>query len=92
MLIKTKIALAALLLAASAAGASAQSAGGYEPDGNGQGLWKRAERPAAQPAGVHAPVIHPGPNVVIENGQYLGQDPDPNVRLMLERDLSWQGF
>lgn len=91
MLTKTKIALAAALLAASAAGASAQTAAsGYEPDGNGQGLWKRAERPAAPPAGVHAPVIHPGPNVVIENGQYLGQDPDPNFRLMLERDLSWQ--
>jgi hypothetical protein len=90
MLTKTKIVLAAALLAASMAGASAQTANGYEPNGNVQGLWTRSERPAARPAGVHAPVIHPGPNVVIENGQYLGQDPDPNVRLMLERDLSWQ--
>jgi hypothetical protein len=39
---------------------------------------------------VHPPVLRPGPDTVIEAGHYLGQDPDPNVRMMLERDLSWQ--
>ncbi|MET0866942.1 MAG: hypothetical protein ABWY35_02495 [Pseudorhodoplanes sp.] len=93
MLNKTKIALAALLLAASAAGASAQTAGAaYEPTGTGQGMWMPAGHPAghSHAAAVRAPVVHEGPNTVIEAGHYLGQDPDPTVRMMLERDLSWQ--
>ena len=92
MLTKTKIALAALLLAASAAGASAQTAGAaYEPSGTGQGMWVPAEHPAPHArAAARAPVVHEGPNTVIEAGHYLGQDPDPTVRMMLERDLSWQ--
>jgi hypothetical protein len=28
----------------------------------------------------------PGPNVVIENSQYIGRDPDANVRAELRRD------
>jgi hypothetical protein len=91
MLTKTKIAAAAILLAASAMSASAQTAGAYEPTGNGQGMWAPAEHPAARArAAVHPPVVREGPNTVIEAGHYLGQDPDPTVRMMLERDLSWQ--
>jgi hypothetical protein len=30
--------------------------------------------------------FHPDNDVVIENGQVLGRDPDPNVRLQLRRD------
>jgi len=90
MLIKTKLAMAALLLAASAASASAQMAGSsYEPTGNVQGLWTPSQHRPAR-AAVHPLVVHEGPNTVIEAGHYLGQDPDPNVRMMLERDLSWQ--
>ncbi len=37
----------------------------------------------------HAPVTHaaPGSTAVYEWGKYQGQDPDPNVRLMLRRDV-----
>ena len=92
MLTKTKIAMAAIVLAASAASASAQTAGGaYEPTGTGQGMWTPAQAHAAHArAAVRPPVVHEGPNTVIEAGHYLGQDPDPTVRMMLERDLSWQ--
>lgn len=91
MLTKTKIAVAAILLAASAAGASAQSAGtDYEPTGTGQGMWVPSDHPHRAPVVSHQPQIKVGPNTVIENGQYLGEDPDPNVRMMLERDLSWR--
>jgi hypothetical protein len=92
MLTKTKIAAAAILLAASAMSASAQTAGGaYEPTGNGQGMWVPSEHPAGRArAVVHPPVVREGPNTVIEAGHYLGQDSDPTVRMMLERDLSWQ--
>lgn len=92
MLNKIKIAAAGLLLVASAASASAQMAGSsYEPNGNGQGMWTPAQTHAVRArSAVHPPVVHEGPNTVIEAGHYLGQDPDPNVRMMLERDLSWQ--
>ena len=37
--------------------------------------------------GVRAEAISPAdPDVVYENGQYVGRDPDPNVRLELRRD------
>jgi hypothetical protein len=37
--------------------------------------------------GVRAETISPAdPDVVYENGQYVGRDPDPNVRLELRRD------
>jgi len=37
--------------------------------------------------GVRAESISPeDPDVVYENGQYVGRDPDPNVRLELRRD------
>jgi hypothetical protein len=37
--------------------------------------------------GVRAEGISPAdPDVVYENGQYVGRDPDPNVRLELRRD------
>ena len=37
--------------------------------------------------GVRAESMSPAdPDVVYENGQYVGRDPDPNVRLELRRD------
>lgn len=37
--------------------------------------------------GVRAETLSPAdPDVVYENGQYVGRDPDPNVRLELRRD------
>jgi hypothetical protein len=37
--------------------------------------------------GVRAEAMSPAdPDVVYENGQYVGRDPDPNVRLELRRD------
>jgi len=37
--------------------------------------------------GVRAQALEPnGSDVVYEGGQYIGQDPDPNVRLQLRRD------
>ena len=92
MLNMIKIAAAGIVLVASAASASAQMAGSaYEPTGTGQGMWVHAEHPAGHGrAIVHSQAMHAGPNTVIESGHYLGQDPDPTVRMMLERDLSWQ--
>ncbi|HEX3859030.1 MAG TPA: hypothetical protein VHV58_05465 [Pseudolabrys sp.] len=29
------------------------------------------------------------PDVVVVNGQYMGRDPDPNVRLQLMQDAPW---
>jgi hypothetical protein len=40
----------------------------------------------AQPSRHPAPMHSPGPNVVIENSQYIGRDPDANVRAELRRD------
>lgn len=36
--------------------------------------------------GWMAYAYYPGSDVVIEDGQILGRDPDPNVRLQLRRD------
>ena len=33
-----------------------------------------------------------GPNAVYEGNQYLGQDPDPNVRLQLRLDAEHRDF
>ncbi len=88
---KTKIAVAAIVLAVSATSAFAQSAArNYEPTGTAQGMWMPADQPHRATVAHRNPGVHVGPNAVIENGQYLGEDPDPNVRMMLERDLSWR--
>jgi hypothetical protein len=33
-----------------------------------------------------APAWYNGPNAVVSGGRYQGTDPDPNVRLQLEKD------
>jgi hypothetical protein len=78
-----KIAAAALLLAGSVTAASAQVYGvpgvdyGYPP-----------YAPAPQATRGH--FVAPMSQRVYENGKLIGQDPDPNVRLMLEKDYSFQ--
>jgi hypothetical protein len=91
MLTKTKIAVAVIVLAASATAASAQAIyPSYEPTGTVQSLWMSTPGRIASPGVLHYRPMRVPPNMVIENGQYIGQDPDPNVRLMLERDLSFR--
>ena len=41
---------------------------------------------------IAAPRANNQPNSVYENGQYLGADPDPNVRLELRRDYEHRDF
>jgi len=60
-----------------AQGSYAQGSYAYEPP--------RATRHKQR--GARAEAISPAdPDVVYENGQYVGRDPDPNVRLELRRD------
>jgi hypothetical protein len=52
------------------------------------GAYAYASSPAgARMRGVRADSLSPSdPDTVYENGQYVGRDPDPNVRLELRRD------
>ena len=69
-------------------GFHAGSQGGFQ--GGPQGGPYAYEPPRAtshKHRGVRAEGISPAdPDVVYENGQYVGRDPDPNVRLELRRD------
>ena len=45
------------------------------------------QRSGARTRGVRAELISPSdPDTVYVNGEYVGRDPDPNVRLELRRD------
>lgn len=80
-----KAAALALLLAGSATAASAQVIGvpgvdyGYPPYPTQQRVL-RGQVLTVPPA---APRVY-------ENGKLIGQDPDPNVRMMLEKDFAFQ--
>lgn len=78
-----KLAAAALLIAASATAASAQT---YGVPGVDYGY-----PPYASQQSNHGYSVTPGtPERVYENGKLIGQDPDANVRMMLHKDFSFQ--
>jgi hypothetical protein len=80
-----KIAAAALLLAGSVTAASAQV---YGVPGVDYGYPPYASVPSPVTRGhVATPQAS---QRVYENGKLIGQDPDPNVRMMLEKDYSFQ--
>ena len=78
-----KLPAAALLIAASATAASAQTYGvpgvdyGYPP------------YVSQQPIRGHS-VAQAMPQRVYENGKLIGQDPDANVRMMMRKDFSFE--
>jgi len=88
-----KIAAAALLVAGSMSSAFAQA---YEggPEGRPVHNFSRsAPRVVLTPhaRGSYGAAITPSnPNAVYANGKFIGQDPDPNVRMMLQKDFSFQ--
>jgi hypothetical protein len=41
------------------------------------------------PASADSYAFASGPDAVIVNGEVIGADPDPNVRLQIERDYGW---
>ncbi len=55
---------------------------------SGNGAYAYAPEPAGtRGRGLRADPLSPSdPDTVYENGQYVGRDPDPNVRLELRRD------
>lgn len=88
-----KIVAAALLLAGSMTSAFAQA---YEGGPEGQPVHSFA-RPAPhvvltpQARRAYGAAVTPNnPTAVYANGKYIGQDPDPNVRMMLQKDFSYQ--
>lgn len=63
--------------------------GGFSATGTPAGAYAYAPEGAATPGarGVGAQALSPNdPDTVYEGGQYVGSDPDPNVRLQLRRD------
>lgn len=88
-----KIAAAALLIAGSATGASAQAYLGG-PDGRPVHSFARPApyvvvTPQAR-AAYGSNAINQNPTAVYANGKYIGQDPDPNVRMLLQKDFAHQ--
>ena len=88
-----KIAAAALLVAGSMTSAFAQA---YEGGPEGRPVHSFA-RPAPhivltpQARGSYGAAIAPNnPIAVYANGKLIGQDPDPNVRMMLQKDFTYQ--
>lgn len=88
-----KLAAAALLIAGSTSGAFAQA---YEGGPDSRPVHSFA-RPAPhivvtpQARGSYGYAVSPyNPGVVYQNGKYIGQDPDPNVRMMLRKDFAYQ--
>ena len=62
--------------------------GGFSASGSPAGAYAYAPANTA-PRDVrnHAQALSPNdPDTVYEGGQYIGRDPDPNVRLQLRRD------
>lgn len=80
-----KIAAAALLLAGSVTAASAQV---YGVPGVDYGYPPYASTPSRAPSGHF--VTPQVSQRVYKNGKLIGQDPDPNVRMMLEKDFAFQ--
>jgi len=63
--------------------------GGFSAAGTPSGAYAYAPESAATRNGrnVRAQALSPNdPYTVYEGGQYVGRDPDPNVRLQLRRD------
>ena len=63
--------------------------GGFSAAGTPSGAYAYAPESAATRNGrnVRAQALSPNdPDTVYEGGQYVGRDPDPNVRLQLRRD------
>ena len=88
-----KIAAAALLVAGSVTSAFAQA---YEGGPESQPVHSFA-RPAPrvvltpQARASYGAVVTPRkPYAVYENGKYIGQDPDPNVRMLMQKDFAHQ--
>jgi hypothetical protein len=66
-----------------------RSRGGFQggPYAQGSYAYEPPRATGHKHRGVRAETISPAdPDVVYENGQYVGRDPDPNVRLELRRD------
>lgn len=82
-----KLAIAALLIGGSATMASAQVYGvpgvdyGYPPYSSTSHYQQVIRGHVAAPLASER---------VYENGKMIGQDPDPNVRMMLQKDFSFQ--
>lgn len=83
----SRTAFAALLIAAFATPALANDMFHGEFYRTDPGLHAVYMRHTARAAFAHA---MRGSPVIYQNGQYMGQDPDPNVRLQLERDYPIQ--
>jgi hypothetical protein len=62
--------------------------GGFSPGGNAESAFAAATgRELRHNRAVRAPSVSPyDADTVYESGQYVGRDPDPNVRLELRRD------
>jgi hypothetical protein len=95
-----KIAAAALLVAGSVTSAFAQA---YEggPEGRPVHSFARpaphivvapqARRLTPQARRSYGAIVTPSnPTAVYANGKLIGQDPDPNVRMMLQKDFTYQ--
>jgi hypothetical protein len=78
-----KIAAVALLIAGSVTAASAQEIRGVPGVDYGY--------PPYVPQTTHSYSVAPNaPQRVYENGKLIGQDPDANVRMMLQKDFAFQ--
>ena len=88
-----KIAAAALLIAGSVTGASAQAYLGGPESWPVHSFARSAPHvvvtPQARAAYGYA-AVNRNPTAVYANGKYIGQDPDPNVRLLLQKDFAHQ--
>jgi hypothetical protein len=62
--------------------------GGFATNGTPTGAYAYVlENPVRGARNVRAQALSPNdPDTVYEGGQYVGRDPDPNVRLQLRRD------
>lgn len=95
-----KIAAAALLVAGSMSSAFAQAYEGGPEDRPVHNFSRPAPRVVLTPQARRLPpqarrsygaVVTPGnPTAVYANGKLIGQDPDPNVRMMLQKDFTYQ--
>jgi hypothetical protein len=91
-LINTTLMNCAVVAALVAAGsANAQMREGFDEPG---------PRPGAAPAyaddscetGKYGPPVRVEPGDVVENGEIVARDPDPNIRTQLEREYSPGGY
>ena len=80
-----KAAALALLVAGSATAASAQAVYGVPGVDIGYPPYPAEQRVIRGPVLAAPPAYR-----VYENGKLIGQDPDPNVRMMLEKDFAFQ--